>query len=92
MKLSNKKFNKLIRKGWDELIPEVEEYTPFPAERRKRDRSQYWLNVSAAVLFCLLSGSLFLSQPSAQSEFDLKEVSITSITEYLLTLLIEEEK
>lgn len=65
MKLTNRRFMKLIRQGWDELLPPAGEYKPMPCTHQKRGTD--WLNICAILIMCILS-SIFLINPGPERE------------------------
>lgn len=83
MKLSNRRFKKLIKEGWEEIIPQEQ-------IKRKKPEGRF-LNACAVLLFCFLYGSLLLIPRPVKSDFDMDNVSLNDIRDYIVLLLTEKE-
>ena len=84
MKLSQRKFKKIIKKGWEDMIPLLE-------DEKKSSANSLWLNCSAVVLFCILYISIFYSPSNSQLLNGLENLNKKTVISYILTINLSED-
>jgi len=92
MKLSQRKFNKLVKKGWNNMIPDAGNLPhQYQAGTLSRDSTRFQ-NLSAAIIFCLLFTSLFFVPVKSRLSIDLKNLSELKVVSYLFSMSFPEGK
>ena len=90
MKLSKRSFNRTLKRGWNDMIPESEKFPELYkglSLRRVNDRK---LTVWAAALFCILFTSLFVSPGHEKFLIDIDKVQNNKVL-LIVTLLNQSE-